>query len=434
MFASCNRSDNELLSSIPANTEFVAVVNLDKSLKNAGASVESDRLTLPDSLKSALVDFIGSDNVDILTDVYPQMKSKSIMVFSKDNSFITSFIISDADAFGAIADKAGYKKEEASDFTKYAGKSTILVKDNQAWLLTDAGDKAASTISKVLTEAANENFTTHNGLTQKLEASDEIGVALNSSALGVTQEDTWLYGNLKSQSNTCMATFNLMHGTGEEISLSMLQSLDNDFLRFVPGDFNFVAAMGVANAEEVTKLVQVLSQSLPFKAKSAAETILPFLSRATGTVSIATKLDSATQDDDFSMAPVIMMAKMSQQDVDASVQDILTLAQSMGASVAQSQDGLYVVKGPGMTAYVGNVDGKFAVSTVPLTDTQNNAFTPYFLNRNAGMVFNIPAGYNGWFNIPAVASANVQTEQMQIELKFPQATGPFLKTLLQAVK
>lgn len=432
---SCNKTDNTLLGTIPADATMVVRLDGSKLLKSAGCSITADgTLDAPASLRGTIDGTIGADRAAELTRVAHAIDIKNVVVYATTADFITTYMITDEDAFDRAMLATGAKKEKAGDFDAYVGRMVTLVRDGQGWLAEGPLNAVAGQVQSMLDKADSEPFSSYRGLTEHLGAANAMGLAINPIAFGMETTDTWLCGNMTLEGPNGLLSMQLMHSDGKIIPVTMLKPINTDFLRYVPGDFNLVAAMGIAKPDEVAALAQLLGRAMTFRERGIIESLLPFLQRVTGTVSVAARLDADTAADDFGRPDLMIMAAMSQEDVNSSVAQLLSMAKGMGATVTDAGAGMHLLSAPGMKVYVGSVDGQLALGTIPFENTRNNSLNDTFLSRNAALSFDIPAGYHGFFNRPAKLTANIQEQQMQVELKFDGATTPFLQTYMEATQ
>lgn len=430
---SCNKTDNTLLGTIPADATLVVRFDGSKLLKSAGCSINDDgSLDAPKALQGTIESTIGLDRATELARVAHAIDMKNVVMYATTGDFITTFMITDEAAFDKAMLDTGAKKEKAGDFQAYVGRMVTLVDGKQAWMAEGPLNAVAGEVKAMLDKADDQPFSSHTGLTQQLGSANSMGFVMNPIAFGMDTTDTWIVGDVTMENSNGLLTMQLMRADGKIIPVTMLKSINTDFLRYVPGDFNFVAAMGVAKPDEVAALAQMLGRAMTFRERGIIESLIPFLQRVTGTVSVAAKLDSATANDAFGRPDLIIMAAMSQDDVNSSVNQLLTMARSMGATISDAGEGMSLLSAPGMKVYVGSVDGQLALGTVPFDDTRNNSLNDAFLSRNAALRFDIPAAYHGFFNRPARLTANIQEQQMQVELKFDGASAPFLQTYMEA--
>lgn len=224
-----------------------------------------------------------------------------------------------------------------------------------------------------------------------------------------------------------------MLSDGEIVPAEGFRNMDMDFLRYVPGSFNYAVGVGVESGETLAGWLRMVMPMMSFEQRGMLESILPFVSKVNGTIAVAGQAEGSSDEDELGhISPMLVMARMDQADVDASVQSLVTLARGMGASVASDSRGGYVASAPGMKIYFGNIDGNLGISTIPFEATRENAMATAFETRFGGAYFMIPTGYNGMFDRDVLITANLQPQFMQVEMTFPNSKGPFLKTYLES--
>lgn len=432
LLTSCNKADNALMDNIPADATFVAVVNVEEIAKNAGCEVSSSGIKLSPEVKPLFEAVVGQQLLNNVTTILPYIDARHVMAFDEKQEFILTYLISDADAYAKAMEEAVGHPQSNDGFTVYAGRLVTVVKGHQAWTMEGTPDHVISVVDRVLDKAAEDNFTTHHGLAEYIDESEAVGMVVNLAALGMKDNGTWLGAHFKFESMSAQADIQLMLSDGEIVPVDGFCNIDSDFLRYVPADFNYALAIGVESGATLAGWLQMVMPMMPFEQRGMLDAVMPFLSRIKGTVAVA-GLSDGLPADDSEIAPLLVMAHMDQDDVNASVQELVNLVRGMGASVSPAGEGRYVVTAPGLKVYIGNVDGNLGLSTIPFESTRENSMAPAFGSRFGGAYFMMPGGYRGIFDRPVQLKANLQPQFMQIEMIFPDTKGPFLKTCLESI-
>lgn len=432
LLTSCSKTDNTLMESIPEGATFVAVVNLDKVINNAGCGISSSGITLTPQIQSRINATIGKHMYESMVKAVPYIDSKHVMCFAEKTEFILTYMIKEPDGYAKAMEEVTGKPETHDGFTVYAGRLVTVVKDNQAWTMEGDLAHVVSEITDVLDKASEKNFTSRHGLVEFIEESEAAGVVMNLAAMGLKNTDTWIAAHLKLGNMSAKADVQLMLSDGEIVPADGFCNIDRDFLRYVPGDFNYAIAIGVENGETLAGWLRMAMPMMPFEQRGMLESVLPFIAKVKGTIAVAGLSDGSSDDELGHISPLLVMAHMDQADVDVSVQSLVTLARGMGASVSSGKDGYYVASAPGMKIYIGNIDGNLGISTVPFESTRENSMAPAFESRFGGAYFMLPRGYKGMFDRPVKVDANLQPQFMQLEMTFPDTKGPFLKTYLES--
>lgn len=429
LLTACNKTDDTIFATIPSDATIVAVMDGEKILANAGISPSGDTSS---DLPPRVRELFGGQFMQALMEVSGTIDMKNVVMYATRGDIVTTALIKDEDKFRKSIEKATKAPESRDGYDVYVGRMVTLVKDGQVWMSEGSVDDVIEAVDGMAEKARENNFREHTGLVDALCAGKDASFVVNSSAFTLPDNDAWIAGDLNLESQRAMLTLRLMRSDGEIITTDILRTVDTDFLRYVPGDFNFAAAVGIAKAAQVAEWASLAARMMTFRERSILESVIPFLSKVNGTVAVAARL---TPDDEsrspLALPALLVMARMEQADVNASVQSLVEMAKGMRASVTEER-GIYHLTAPGTDLYIGNVDGMLGISTVPFEDTRNNNLNTRFLSRLGGLSMDIPAGWHGDFNIPVTVTANLQQEQAQIEVVFPDTKGPFLKTYLEA--
>lgn len=430
---SCSKTDTALIDNVPADASFVAVVDLDKVIKNAGCELTSTGVTLTPAMQARINATIGNQAYLRLSGMLPYVDTKHVMVFAEQREFILTYLITDVDGYATAMEELAGKPESKDGFTVYGGRVVTAVKDDQAWTMEGDADYVVKEVSEILEKASEKNFTSHRGLVEYLEESASASVVMNLAAFGLKDTDTWIAAHVRLADMSAQGDFQLMQSDGEIIPAEGFSNVDTDFLRYVPGDFNYAVAIGVDNGETLAGWLRMVMPVMPFEQRGMLESVMPFISKVKGTIAVAGQIDAESDGDDElgHISPLLVMAKMDQADVDASVQSFVTMARGMGASVSADGNGRYVASAPGMKVYFGNIDGNLGISTIPFDSNRQNSMATAFGSRLGGAYLVLPQGYKGMFNIPVHIKASLQPQFLQAEMTFPDTKGPFLKTYLE---
>lgn len=433
LLSSCNKADNSLMDNLPSDATLVAVINMDKVVKNSGCDMTSSGIVLSPEIQARISNTIGRQVYDGLVKAIPYIDTKHVMIFAEKRALILTYLITDAEGYAKAMEESTGKSESRAGFVVYSGRLVTVVKGNQAWTMEGDVSYVVDEISAVLDKASDKNFTSRRGLVEFIEESEAAGIVMNLAAMGFNDTDTWVAAHLSLGNMSAQADIQLMLSDGEIVPAEGFRNMDMDFLRYVPGSFNYAVGVGVESGETLAGWLRMVMPMMSFEQRGMLESILPFVSKVNGTIAVAGQAEGSSDEDELGhISPMLVMARMDQADVDASVQSLVTLARGMGASVASDSRGGYVASAPGMKIYFGNIDGNLGISTIPFEATRENAMATAFETRFGGAYFMIPTGYNGMFDRDVLITANLQPQFMQVEMTFPNSKGPFLKTYLES--
>lgn len=438
LLTSCSKTDTTLMDSIPADADFVAVVDMGEVVKNIGCEITSDGPVFPPEIQSRIGN-LGGDNkqvYDIFANVFPYIDAEHLMAFAlKEGHYaIFTYLITDAEGYAKAMEELSGSKESRDGYTVYPGNMTTVVKGNQAWMTSCDSRRAADVIAEMLDKASEKNFTSNRGLAEFIGDSGTAGVVVNLAVTGLVETETWVAAHITLGDMSAKADIQLMMSDGEIVPAQGFCNVDKGFLRYVPESFNYAVGVGVESGESLAGWLKMMMPMLSFEQRGMLETALPFISKVKGTVAVAGRADGRTVDELGYIPPMLMMVKMEQADVDESVQALVTLVRGMGASVAADGQGRYEVSAPGMKVYIGNVDGSLGISTVPFEPTKNSHMASVFKTCLGGAYFMMPSGFDGTFNRDVLLKANLQQQSLQIEMAYPDTKEPFLKTYIESLQ
>ncbi len=424
MFASCSDSNHKLLETIPSTANFVADIDLPEVLKGLGADISDQEITVPDSMKF-LNEIFGDNASDLINNCYKAFDTDHFVFFQDSitgNSIVTMTVRDKAlvdDIFNdfPVEVRDGYK------ISTNASGVTMMVKKNQFWALKS--DHAVEEIDNILKTAKESNIGQQDGLAEFLEREGCASVISNIDGFGTINQ--WSCMSLVVKNNKVIVNSQLMTSDGEIIEFDGLQTLQTDFLRYLPSSMNFVAAIGATRNTDWGLLDKIISTCDNTQLVGLFDTLTPYLHSADGTVAIATTID--TDDIMDSGANFFVMIHMPRHKINEGLNEIEQQIKNSGIKATRDAQGNINLSGQGMSFYAGEIDGYLGIATFPLTPTRDNEFAPYFVNRKAGIYLNLPT-------IPMLQGSpgiyvdlQVQSAAASLSLTCPQGITTFLNFL-----
>ena len=95
LLTSCSKTDTTLMDSIPADADFVAVVDMGEVVKNIGCEITSDGPVFPPEIQSRIGN-LGGDNkqvYDIFANVFPYIDAEHLMAFALKEGIMPYLLI-----------------------------------------------------------------------------------------------------------------------------------------------------------------------------------------------------------------------------------------------------------------------------------------------------------------------------------------------------
>ncbi len=441
--SSCSKK-GELLDSIPANVNAVAVMDVKGVLENAGCKFTAEGLELSASLKNADIDddifkVIGKLNANNASD----LSDVAIVVDAKRNMAVT-FLVNDVNKFKEITEDCDWDDGENGYEEGSADNAKLLLDDHQCWIVL-AGNPYEM-VKALRDEAKKEPITRLAGVTGVLESDNLFNFAMSTMTFGSTdnnvaqQETVWNVMSANVKENKIVAESRAMKGDGEVIKVKGMQPINPAVLAYLPANFNFALAAGLTPEFDWKAVIGAITPMFAnnFQMQGALAMLTPFLQSLDGTVVLAAgpANDDAYDDVNPENWQFVMMAHMPQERINQMMNMIKSTLAQNGIAPKSERDGVMTIPQYGMDFYVGNVDGYLAIANIPFENTRNNSLAPMFVNKDAALCIDLPS-----LNLlsPAAPSyglkvdVNMQGSEGKAEISLPGAKYPVLETILATI-
>lgn len=336
---------------------------------------------------------------------YPNINSCKGM----DIIAITSFgdgskiIIGDSPVADSIA-ASGFIPVESSDasyqsFANEDGRSLIVnTEKSLAYLTSLPPVRALEHVKKMEKDADRSSMSSFKGIANYVEkAADDSPVygAVARRTFGNYSPDTkapqteqWLTFSSSGDASEAHVTATLMEGSGKPVEIKGLQTIDTDFLRYLPASFNIVCAVGLKPEMDWDAALSMLSLLPPGEFSSNMAMIMPYLKDLDGTLAMG----MAMSPDKSGSYTAFVMARLDRDKINELIDKASALAAMAGISVTEASGDMKIITVPGLgNLYFGELDGNLAISTFPLEAGQSNELTPVFQGHDAAAVVYIPA-------------------------------------------
>lgn len=419
-----------LLESVPADAHYIATVNLNKILKNAGCKYNNGIITLSPDL-AAIRDRLSADNarmVDVMLLTSQAIDFDNIVVFGKDaESPVATFGVTDVTLFETLASGAARSvKREDGTATFFLDDCAVVLDDAQGWV----AERVEVIEQARLTKSEGKIAPLTDGIVKYLDRGDEAlafaakltGEAVTTRRNGVdnTLDGVWACGKINVNNNILGLDMTFMDKAGQQIDFSNdVATLDTDFLRYIPENSQLLFALG--KPSDIKKLYSALEPFIPKDIKNYVVTALPYLEAIDGTTAVAFNPAAGAQ----SLAGLSLdawdatvMTHMPQEKVDALVGTLSMFAATTFRSA--SHDDINAIKFGDITLTYGNYDGYFIGSTREISADRNNSFSSAVTGKLGALIADIPYGSETMkaFNLPYGFYGSVILEPTLIKGKF----------------
>ena len=417
VLASCSSDDAELLEQVPASAGAVIVTDLSRLMDDAGYTGNSS--AMPGWLTAGILG--NADRAAKSVDL------SHIVSFSMPGSgFVTIVRLKDDSEFAALVSEAGMTESEQSGFTLWSGNGTsVAVKNHLAWIAPDAVGMARMAATRC---ADDGKFTLWKGLTEFLSTRSTLGIVVAVEPAGADQQGRYAAIDIEGNQEAASVTVCQMRADGEKYTNSSLTTLQTDFLRYLPRNFNAAFAMGVGPDFDWSSVAQVVESFGGGRARGFFDVVATVLSQCNGTLAIAADAYSLPGNE----PAVLAMVHMTQEKVDSVQRDIISQFATLGIKATQRADGQYVIPVPGMKVFVGNVDGYLAFGTQPFVTDGASPFTTTFEGQLAAAAVQMETLRTYSLAIPygLDLSAKVGDTDTRVRIAFPGSTDRPLANIL----
>lgn len=422
---SCSKT-SDLLSTVPASSRGIALVNINALVENAGCRIEEGKLVLPQGV-SVLSGFQRSLNEFAAVAKGVDLDAVVLAAHSNNDLYAT-LRVTDSSALEAGLEEAGFAEDGKEDGYKVYRSSgnKIFTDGNQLWFMS-----GSLTLSpkEILDEAGKGNVREKlTGVTAFLEQDRMIAIAASAGITGFSfGNDQWICVDINPDGNALALTQRRMTAEGELIANSSLKTLDPAALRLVPDGWEVVAAFGLQKNIDWHSLVTVGGMMGGFQMMGMLESLVPYLEAIDGTVEFAANPKSveAWQNATLTDWNFMFAAQMPEADarkaidaLGAYLRRLMIDVKSTPAGITVSQNGLNLTA-ESSGGILRIVNGEAAPGAAP----------EFFANSCGAAKIAIPKGVvTGTSGI--TLTAKVGESESQITLAFPDRDMPALQTLL----
>lgn len=420
----CSRQQTPLLETIPADVDYALTFNLTKFVESAGNEEDLSRY------EKLLSGWIPEELADNAQEMLKAIDTDMIAGYGYGNNTIITFAIKDKSLLESLMSKAEHKSDKGFSIYRLSGQN-LLVKGNQAWLSSSAnpGEKISNDISN----ASDNPFSENGAIAEALDNGQILTVALSPKFIDKAMTDHWPILTLDISDNKLVAQMSGLNTEGENYTLSSLQPLSTDFLRYVPEPFNIACAFGATPAIAWDAIASMAGSIGGYRSMGLMETLLPYLKSIDGTVAFAAGTPDKTIPDDVRF---IAMMHMPREVIAKAIGQIGGAMAQMRIPVKRTPDGISATI-DGVTYTAAEVDGYLTLASIPISADHSNRFAPYFTGKNGAAFVSIPT-LEPYFGSQAGFGMDMQLviepRKAEMQLSFPGSNRPIITDILSLIK
>ncbi len=446
LLGACSK-ESGLLEKIPADVEQVSVVRLKSLLEKMGYKFEGETVTTPAGMSGLLserfTELLGRLDGKNLCDI-----NEIVVAVKADKVYLCTPVSSEEEFVKATAEDITWGDDKDGFKIGKVDGTTFLLAAKTLWVIPPAASSPSRDLTgelKTFIKSAEKSSVGGlDGVSGALEGADLVTMAVNYNVLGKKAPEAdaktaqWLVAAMDEKDNKILVETSLMEGDGTPVNFPGVKPVNPAVLAYIPGDMDFVAAMGITPEFDWEIVGQLVRRSGDFSVMSIWSMALPFLSSIDGTLMIALAYEGNFPTDPGDLADgnlrFIAMAHLSQEKIDRLLDDIRTMLFSSGMPVPEPKDGVMHIPYYGGSVYLGNVDGYFGVSNFPFRADNQNELAPLFEGKNGALSLDLPAATLFSMSEPGVRlRANMQCEDSgaKMTLELTGTDRPIFEMLLK---
>lgn len=429
--ASCGTDlPSDPIDAIPAGTERVTVINLDRLSSANGASQLATGDGLTPAAEDAIGIFLPSDLLRPLAATLSAggkgIDTSRAVLFTAANGY-TGLILKVTD-FELMKHSLAQYRDSDSDFGPYeaytTGRRIIALSETLCVIAPDA-----ATVKTVGKSDGQHLISAMEGVREFLKSDNAINSATPADHLfGHKMDGLWLCASLRFTSSAAIANVSAMHPDGrpDSIGQRIAGGIDPDVLRFVPAGSSLVIASGLQGEDaKLFGIEELLGKYFPGDIAMSRSGTTLWYARPAGTITP----DNLLSPQVWNFAGIIQMPDEEGTRAVSRMQQM-----NDGLGKLDPSTGCYTLADDDASITYGYIDGYFVQSANgPVSSANSNPFTQDFNGARVAAIIDIPgeSSLRTAAGLPCGASLTVKVTTFDIHAKlaFYGNTSPVLSTI-----
>lgn len=445
--SSCTKNV-ELLDTVPADSKLVATVDLRAVCGDAGVRFTADGVEYDDALQGKI-----NTKADRIFGVVGRLDANDIadmehvvVVSTAAGEAYATFGISGFEAFReACGDRIVWGDDaEGMHVGTLEPRTSVVASDTQVWL-TDENPTVAKGVKELLKAADQLSIKKVPGIERMLEGEAPVNVAVLSGKFDVkggrdaALGGVWNTAGMTMPEGKLAVAWTRMKGDGEKVPLKGLQPINPAVLAYVASDPTVAVGAGLTPEFDWSHIAGLAMLTGDFQTQAMMSVAMPYLAAIDGTVMLAASpADSqAFADIDPGNWNFVLLAHMPQDKIDKLLGTVRTMCFTAGIKPeVDAKTGIMSIRQYGMNLHLGNVDGYFAISNNPFSDTGDNSLAPQFTGKNGAARISLPSLAPLGPGLPAWGlnmEATVGDAEGNLVVSLPGSEGSVLLNLLSVL-
>ena len=383
---SCASDASEVLDTIPADAQMVAMIDAASAMKHFGVEVDADGLTFApeiQNLKSLIDKAIPAEEQK---NVAQKMSAFMAIIdveniagyFSADETVYFTTIVKNEGLLEKTLTENGITKSQVAGFDCYKldGRLYMLVKDAQAWIVERESD--AEKLKAELDKASSNPITSNTTVCEYLAQDNDVNAVASTKQMNIEElgKDGWIRASANMKGTGVEATLSAVKSDGNVVDFSeYLGEINDEVLQYIPQKSMLAVVLGIDSNMKWDLLDKVLA-TMSYGDRATAELFRPYIESIDGSVllTVSPAVEGVTPQMMQSLDAWEMkfMAHMPQDKIDGAIEKIVSTIEADYRITLPREGDFYVIPNPEMPMKVGSHNGYFVIAKGGIDVTASN--------------------------------------------------------------
>ena len=383
---SCASDASEVLDTIPADAQMVAMIDAASAMKHFGVEVDADGLTFAPEIQNVKSLIDKAIPAEEQKNVAQKMSAFMAIIdveniagyFSADETVYFTTIVKNEGLLEKTLTENGITKSQIAGFDCYKldGRLYMLVKDAQAWIVERESD--AERLKTELDKASSNPITSNAAVCEYLAQDNDMNAVASTKQLNVEElgKDGWIRASANMKGTGIEATLSAVKSDGSVVDFSeYLGEINDDVLQYIPQKSMLAVALGIDSNMKWDLLDKVLA-TMSYGDRATAELFRPYIESIDGSVllTVSPAVEGVTPQmmqspDAWEMK---FMAHMPQDKIDGAIEKIVSTIEADYRITLPREGNFYSIPNPEMPMKVGSHNGYFVIAKGGIDVTASN--------------------------------------------------------------
>ena len=383
---SCASDASEVLDTIPADAQMVAMIDAASAMKHFGVEVDADGLTFAPEIQNVKSLIDKAIPAEEQKNVAQKMSAFMAIIdveniagyFSADETVYFTTIVKNEGLLEKTLTENGVTKSQVAGFDCYKldGRLYMLVKDAQAWIVERESD--AEKLKKELDKASSNPITSNTTVCEYLAQDNDVNAVASTKQMNIEElgKDGWIRASANMKGTGVEATLSAVKSDGNVVDFSeYLGEINDEVLQYIPQKSMLAVALGIDSNMKWDLLDKVLA-TMSYGDRATAELFRPYIESIDGSVllTVSPAIEGVTPQMMQSLDAWEMkfMAHMPQDKIDGAIEKIVSTIEADYRITLPREGDFYVIPNPEMPMKVGGHNGYFVIAKGGIDVTASN--------------------------------------------------------------